>query len=257
MGKRICILLPNNFGYVQEDFVMSLCEVQGEFYRWQKESGRSDELSILMQGGYCIDAMRNQLVKAALSTDQDYLFFMDTDMIFPSNVIQLMVEDLEDNEESKIEAITGVYTWKKPPFSPHIYIFGEDEQLYPASAFPLNKLFRVDGAGGGCLMAKRELFERVEQPWFLMSSESRKVGDSTMGEDIYFFHKAKPLMLCDPRIQCGHVGKAVHSLDSYLSHNGLEKKDGGIEGSAEDLKKVADQYGKLFKKKVSVEEELE
>ena len=220
MNMKVCICIPHNHSHFLKEFTMSLLAVQYTFLDWQRVSGRNDKLSIITQDGVRLDTSRNELVNTALANDQDFIFFMDSDQDFPADVIQTMLGDFEDNPE--IEAVTGLYTWKKPPFVPHVYhSYDRKTKKYNIAAkFPLNELFRVEGAGTGCLMVKRGVFERTPRPWFKFGAYKNSL---PMGEDLYFCYKAKPLILCDPRIKSGHYTRARFTIDDYISSNGLER----------------------------------
>jgi hypothetical protein len=231
---------------------MSLFEMQQFFYEWAIAEKREDKLSIFRMGGYKIDEMRNDLVINGLKYDITHFMFLDIDMSFPKQMIVMMIRDLEINEKKKVEAITGLYVRKKPPYLPHIYPkFNKKTQKFVISGqFPMNTLFKVEGVGGGCLMVKREVFERTKYPWFKMETGGKK-GEKdedgipvNIGEDLYFCLKAKPLILCDSRIVCKHYGMNGFDIDTYISYNKLKKKKGKFYATPEQLKKISDEYSK-------------
>lgn len=237
---------------------MSLLEMQAYFYEWVIEQKREDTLSIITMGGFSIDSMRNNLVEAALKNEQTHLLFLDTDMTFPKETIRWMIEDLEMNEDQGIDAITGIYVRKSPPYTPHVYpkYNFENKTFHIAGKFPTDKLFEVEGAGTGILMIKAEVFKRIEgNIWFLMKDDHHSGGKKelvygrendyipdTMGEDLYFFLKTRPKTLCDPRLRCMHYTITAFGLNDYLCYNGFKESDGDIIASSEGLKKLADSH---------------
>lgn len=235
---------------------MSLFEMQSTFYEWVIKEGREDTLSIMVQGGVQLDQMRNDVIEGAMMNGQTHLLFLDTDMWFPPKTIVWMMKDLEDNPE--IEAITGLYTWKMPPYLPHVYrkYNTKTGKFTVAGAFPLNRLFEVEGAGTGILMVKKEVYERTEKPWFKfvmndniedIDRDKKRVRAGrgfNIGEDLYFCLKARPKMLCDPRIECVHFKLNGFGVKDYILDNGLETKtedDGTINvvANKEQLEEVA------------------
>lgn len=237
---NIIILLTHNYYSFEKPFVLSLFNIFNNFYAWQRESGRNDNLSYICQDGFSIDKMRNDVVKEAMDDkyDMDMFLFLDTDMTFPDNLIQLMIEDFKDNPG--VEAITGLYTWKKPPFVPHIYPeFDEKSGKFGmARNFDLNSIFPVAGAGMGCVMIKKEVFKQIQEPYFAF--------DHGMGEDFYFFKKAHPMMLCDTRIICKHWNLMGVDIYSYINHNNLDTQDvKRVEMSESQVKKVLHEHKQL------------
>lgn len=226
---------------------MSLLDMINAFWVWKVQNQRSDVLSVISQPGYKIDTMRNALVKTALAYKQTHLLFLDTDMTFPEDMIVRMIEDLEDNPE--YEAVTGVYTYKTPPFLPHIYPkFNEDKENFgTAGVFPLNDIFEVDGAGFGCIMLKASVFKRAKEPYFKFIDGSDT--EKRCGEDLYFCKNVRPKMLCDSRLQCLHYGTRGYGIMDYIQYNGLEYKDGQFNATKEQLEKIAEEQKNRAPKK--------
>lgn len=248
---RICICTPNSFGYVQQEYLMSIFGLQQHFNEWQRASGRTDTLSIIMQGGLQLDQMRNDAVQTALDSGQTHILFLDADMAFPRNMLQLLIEDFEDNPE--VEAVTGIYTWKSAPYLPHVYPRWNqaDHAFTMAASIPLDDLFEVEGAGTGCLMIKADVFRRTAFPWFAFTTKdlpefadrpeppADRPRPFPIGEDLYFCLKAKPYMLCDPRIRCKHYRLESFGLSDYIKENNIDTNDNGMSIDSDKAKTIA------------------
>ena len=238
---KIAICIPHNYPNFEKYFVFSLLSVVGSFHEWNKTIGNKHELIILNNKEGWIDFMREQLADEALKQGADYLMWVDTDMTFPPSMIQCMMAWFE--KDPSLDAVTGLYTWKQPPFLPHVYAryVPEDDKFTVAGAFPLNGGFNVEGAGFGCVMIKADLFKRTERPWF-------KYEYGVYGEDLYFFKKARPVnMICDTRITCKHYQTLPADIDCYLRSNNLKVEEGMIEASQETLDRISDFQEKLSK----------
>ena len=253
--NHIGILLPSNYGSFQQEFFLSVFEMQQFFYEWCIQEKRDDQLSVLIHGGYELSEMRNNLVERALELGVTHLLFLDTDMSFPKQMIVTMLRDLEGNKG--VEAITGLYTRKSPPYLPHVYpkYNKRGKKFNMCGQFPMNELFKVEGAGCGCLMTKREVFERVEKPWFSFdNNDDARVGKSktkipiNIGEDLYFCLKAKPLILCDTRLVCKHYKMNGFDISDYIEYNGLKKVKGGFKATQKQILQIADKYAESLKK---------
>ena len=215
---KIAICIPHNYSHFEKAFVISLSEIIVYTNWWATQTKRAVDISVLFQDGLKLDAMRNSLVEICLQNNQTHVLFLDTDMSFPREIIRRMVEDFEDNPT--VEAITGLYTWKRPPFVPHVYSKYNEK----AGQFPMDKLFRVEGAGTGCLMVKTEVFKRTKAPWFLFEEDKDNPSKMKMGEDLYFCKKVKPIMLCDPRIICEHYTTKAYSIKDYFRFNKIKQR---------------------------------
>lgn len=246
---RIMIALPDNHPFFHKEFVDSLINIMTDFYQWKLREGHNHELSIICKGSVCLDEARNSLVRLAIENNQTHIFFMDTDQTFLPESVRLMCEVFEANPD--IDACTGLYTWKKAPFTPHIYGGYHDGKFQSAAQFPLDKIFEVDAAGTGILMLNLDVFKRTEYPWFKF--EFNNDGSFRFGEDLYFFQKAKPLTVCDPRNRSKHLKLEGYGIDDYVDSNGLKRKNND-EGQLMEfkinrrkMKEVAKKHGDLTK----------
>ncbi len=254
--KTLAVCIANNYSAFDKYFVNSLLEMQLYFNVWGHPKGY--EISILIQGGYAVDAMRNDLVETALEFKQDYLVFLDTDMAFPRETLVKLLLDIEKNKKYGIEAVTGLYVMKNSPYKPHVYFKYNEKtkKFWGAGYFPLNKLFPVEGAGCGCLAVKREVFERIKPPYFKF--KNGKMNDKVkekmykrkgyipekVGEDLYFFLKANPKTLCDPTIQCLHYQQKGVDIMDYINFFGLEGDRKGFKVTDEQLTKIKNYFDK-------------
>jgi len=197
-----------------------------------------------------IDYNRNKFVDEALELGADYLMFMDMDMTFPSNMINNLLELISDEHP----VVTGMYYIKRPPFRPvmgryvdwdeelskkkdHLDKLGfvkDDKQLLmwcPVTYFD-DKPFEVDVIGMGCVLIKREVFEKLrKQPeeevkahpraYFKYSPDPRKEeSQNCISEDMFFCARVKKAgikILCDPRVQCGHIMEMESNKDLYTA----------------------------------------
>lgn len=243
-GKSICICLAHNYPAFDKAFVLSLFTIQDDFHRWQKKKKRNDSLSMLIRGGYQLDEMRNALVEDALYAKQDYLLFLDTDMNFPRDTVSRMIEVMEANP--KAEAVTGIYTYKRPPYLPQLFTKFDDKTgtfHVIGGKFPLNKPFEVGAAGAGILMVKSDVFKREDGPYFkfVYSGENEKLPRG-IGEDLFFFWKYHPVTIADPAIICGHYDTRPVTISNYIKYNKLKVKDNKINITSKKLEEIKHKH---------------
>lgn len=239
---RIAICLADNHPYFQRQFVFSTWRLQQAFYTNPKM--KKHELCILRHGGFQLDKMRDAVVEMAIKAGMTHLLLLDTDMDFPEYLIPRMVGVMEENKGT--ECVTGVYTWRTPPYLPHLFDnFNKKTGRYNIKiGFPIDKVFKVEAAGAGCLFIKASVFKRVKKPWFrfVEKGEDKRIPDG-MGEDLHFFWKCKPKMLADSFIHPGHYDTRPVDLGSYLRYNGIElDKKGFMKLTQEKALKIEQEH---------------
>jgi len=243
---QIVICIPHSYKVFNKQFTLSLLTILNYFHVWNGERGMKHKLNILVQNAGWIDHMREQLADKAIKSGATHLLWLDTDMTFPPDIIVKMIKRFE--EEPELEAVTGLYTWKKPPFLPHVYSSYNKEtgRFSYGAGFPLDKSFPVAGAGFGCVMTAVELFKRVERPWFKMELDG---DDIKIGEDLYFCKKAQPIkMVCDPTISCLHLIETGFDIDSHIKYNNIKITDNFLDISDEQIESVAKEHLEEIKK---------
>jgi len=149
---------------------------------------------------------RNALVQIFLDHEfrGTHMLFLDTDIAVPRDGIRKLLEADKD-------IISGMYTEKSPQCRIVArkrigrYDYSEDTDWlskYPAaSGGPIwiikdelrDKVVECDATGAGCLLVKREVYEKIGYPWFFeeFNPEARRHDRKSMiSEDVGFFQKA-------------------------------------------------------------------
>ena len=167
-----------------------------------------------------VDWARNDLAGAALHKKNDYtgkyfthFFWLDDDHVFNPDAGVVLAKHFA---QSTVDGVSAVYYHRHPPTVPVIYVKDETEDYthYTLAIIP-KMLVNVDAFGFGCCMMKRDIFLKVEQPWFTI--------DAKGGEDIVFCHKARTeygiKWWCDGTYRIGHIGEApIVTHQTYLDH---------------------------------------
>lgn len=146
---------------------------------------------------------RNACVQKMLDEDFTHLFFMDSDMVFPKKCLQKLL-DRDKN------IIGGFYVRKRKGFLPNAFLKGF-KQVGRWMTEWVTDLKEVEAIATGCLLIKREVFEKIKCPWFEYKWSGDDDGHMTT-EDLVFCEKAKKLgfeIWCDGTVRAGHVGQFI------------------------------------------------
>lgn len=143
---------------------------------------------------------RDKIAMDALANKVDWVMWLDSDIIYPSNIIRKLMSHNKD-------MVTGLYYKRTPPYTPCIYKL-EDDKLKPYLDYPEDKLFKVEAAGFGCMLMKASVIKAVHDKFGGCFFPVNGVG----GEDLSFIRRAKDIGIevwCDSSIECGHIGRQI------------------------------------------------
>lgn len=242
---KIACLIPNNYEVMDREFVINIFSVVCSFYSWNQNIGNKYELNIFVAKEGFIDMMRESLAITALRWQADYLLWMDSDQLFPHDLIRQMVETFE--REKGIEAVSGLYTFKNPPFLPHCYreYNKETDKFSLLAGFPLDQTFAVQGCGFGIVMFKSSVFKKVTRPFF-------EFKPGCYGEDLYFCRKfilenKRPIrLLVNPKIVSQHMTKITVDIHSYIGQNKIKVEHDVLRPTPDQVKLISDFQEKLM-----------
>ena len=159
------------------------------------------DFSVHVHSHSLIHEARNAIVKKCLDEKYDYLFFLDSDVIFQDTLLLYL---LQLNKE----IIGGLYFRKRHPFDPLITKF-DGKEYQPMYEYPKNSTFEVDSIAMGCTLIKREVLEKMKDPhfWYEILPSGQH-----LGEDTYFCRKATELgykIWCSSYTPVYHIGRQL------------------------------------------------
>lgn len=211
MNKKVFVAVASHRGWnheSQNSFNQNVIAAQN----WSLHT-----LSVLYEESL-IQRARERLAREFLSSQAEYLFFMDDDIVlFDKDTIDLLIKANKD-------IIGGVYIMKKPPHVPVFYPFTKE---YPDLGG--NEPIVVRYASTGCLLISRRCVEKlykeheypfecfnatIKQPW---SEREEKI---YLSEDWAFCHRANALnfnVWIHPKPVLGHLGKYAFSVNDWLA----------------------------------------
>lgn len=191
--------------------------VDPQWAYWLKELNIPQEhfsdYELLMPQNMQVDEARNYIVEKMKG---DYVFFLDSDVLCPSDTIQRLMTHKKD-------VVSGLYFTKKAPFSPNIFKKSDADGRWDTYVFydhvaKKNPLIEVGSAGMGCCLIKKEVLDKVGMPWFYFTNGYKK-DIQRESEDHSFFRRCgeeKIKVFCDTSIKCGHIGTSVITEPYWL-----------------------------------------
>ena len=176
------------------------------------------ETAVAYQMGSLIYTSRNELAAKAVRIGADYVFWLDSDMVFSPETLGYMINVLE---KENIDILSGLYFRRQPPFSPVVFkklqideegCHWENYDDVPSS------LFECEGIGFGCVLMRTEvfitLFNKYGAPFTPIAG---------VGEDLSFCWRAREMgykIHVDPNILLGHVGYQLVTKQFYDVYKG-------------------------------------
>lgn len=207
---RIAVCIPTY------DFKVHIPTMRALMTMWKPEHYLLDKL------GPTIDVNRNVLVEKALSDpDTTHILFVDSDTVLPYDMIARFLKFMEMDH---IDMMSGIYYQKSMPFRTTQFMEFDEVQFtrIRVADYPEGSLVKIESAGAGALLIKREVFDKIEPPYYrFIMSES---GVKYLGEDIHFFRKTEEAGLnlyVDTSIICQHIN-GTHMFPLMFEQGFLE-----------------------------------
>lgn len=179
---------------------------------------------IAFQCGSLIYTSRNNLAAEAVKHGMDYVFWLDSDMLFPPDTLERLLDDIKKQEGDVI--MTGMYCRRVAPFHPTVFetleIVDDVSTWTDYKEIP-DGLFEVQGCGFGCVLAPTSVFVDVQAKFGHMFSP---IGD--VGEDLSFCWRARQCgwkIVCDPSIELGHVGHHIITREFWEEYKAFEENE--------------------------------
>ena len=169
--------------------------------RWYGSAPPNTRFDVHIVNGTLIADQRAKLARMALQSGADYALFLDSDMRFPSYLLEKLVAHGKD-------IVACNYATRRLPVK--TVAFSDFAALQCIYSHDRTGLEEVDAIGMGAMLVKTEVFRKLPQPWFNVSYLPS--GGMYVGEDIYFCklaqaHGFKVLVDHDLSKDVKHIGK--------------------------------------------------
>ncbi len=165
------------------------------------------DCSLVMKSGSLVYVARDDIATRTVTSDFDYIFWLDSDMVIKPDTLVRMMDTLQKND---YDILSGLYFRRVPPYSPVLFkklemdgasCIHEEFDTLP------DEIFEVAGCGFGCVLMRTDVFLDVQSKHGAMFAP---IGSN--GEDVSFCMRARECgfkIYCDPSVICGHVGYSV------------------------------------------------
>lgn len=187
-----------------------------------------------------VHVARDEMAKAALVHECNYLYMIDDDMIAPDDLFEKLYE-------SKKDIIAPLAFTRNFPHKPVMYscIEGWDPVMqtehftnYSIMNYPKEKLVQCDAVGFGAVLINMNVIKGLPAPYFMNPNKT--------GEDISFCYEAKKrgfTTWMDTRIKLGHLSHPIIVTEDYVEQ---QRKAFGFK--QEDFEKKYGTYEKYDSK---------
>jgi hypothetical protein len=157
------------------------------------------------------DAARMDVVDGAISTECDYLLFVDDDMLIPKGAFDALFKTMR---ETGAKVVSGHYSRRGWEYT-CVWSKVVDGKFERVDA--LEGIHEIDCSGLGCaLIDLRWVVDNMKPPFFRMLHNGRH---TSVTDDVTFFEdvrKAGGLILGHAGVRCGHFGARQLIDDSTL-----------------------------------------
>lgn len=198
---KIAICVPCRDS-VMSGFCFDLAKLVGYHSRNSK-----DEIMIYQMPGTLIFHQREKLANEALDDGADAILWIDSDMRFPSDTLERLL--------SHNVPICGVNaTTRREPIMPTaLNLEVKEDKPFFTKVETRGKdcVEEVSAVGFGVTLTRREVFEKMPQPWFDILWTD---GGGIIGEDVHFCIKAQDY---------GIKTYVDHVLSPYIRHIGTKE----------------------------------
>lgn len=224
MPKNPRVAVGLVYGGIEPDFMFSLLALKD----WDtRHRGLLDHPGwLIANGGTNLPQQRNNVVRAFLETDAEWLWFVDTDQRFRFDILDQLMDSADPKERPIMSALVMAEKFNpRHRIVPACMGFESIDPPIPReyATIPAEQHWQVGAIGSGCVVIHRTVFEKMHaanptdaQPWFKYvqwdhdDDKTGKTVHDIMGEDYVFSLRAQAIgfpVYVDTTIEAGHIKK--------------------------------------------------
>ena len=184
---------------------------------------RVDECAVAFEIGSLVYTSRNNLAKKAIEYGADFIFWLDSDMVFNPDLLELLHKELKEKD---LNFLSGLYYRRVEPYTPVAFetlTMEEDGCKWTEFEETPTETFEVAGVGFGCVLMKTEMFIDIFVKFGAFFDPLKGVG-----EDLSFCWRARECgykLYCNPTIPLGHVGNNIITKNYYDSYKAVRARN--------------------------------
>lgn len=208
---KVAVCIPSSYMW-HADFSLSLLNLVMYVARTALTDGRRIALSVLNERGSILPQIRQNLVEGALKADADYVLFIDSDMMFPADLLHILL----DVEKSVVACNCPT---KSLPANSTARVYTPEGMKAIYTEEGSTGLVEVDRIGTGVMLVKASVFKKLQRPFFRVGWDSARkefIGEDwefcrilkASGEKLYIQQDASKLI--------GHIGSFMFTHDEVM-----------------------------------------
>lgn len=187
------------------------------------------ELKSSFKTGVRTDSNRNWILNEALKANVDYILWLDTDEIYPHNIVEKLLLAKKD--------IVGTCYYKRtPPYSPVVYVDNSDANKIVSPYRPIDipfiprgKVLEVTGIGFGGMLVRADVYRSMgEDKWMTYGKNFHIPLELPHKEshDLIFCQTARKYgykIFIHTSVRAGHIARQVVTEKHFMQDLREEK----------------------------------
>jgi len=165
------------------------------------------------------DVTRNRMAEHLLESPQTHLVMLDIDHDHPQDVVARLVRAVEEDPGRLV--VTALSFRRGQPYEPIAYGRNEEGEFTPVIDWGPGEVLAVARIGFGAAIIAREVFNRIDWPWFKYEYPQRGQYPT---EDIWFAKQCEAAgigMYVDTRIRNDHLSVARVNESVFRGYLGM------------------------------------
>lgn len=167
---------------------------------------------------------RNGAVEQFLEGEEEWLWFLDYDVIFNPDAIDKLLEAADPVERP---IVGGLYFVNLNDGVAPIFFINDNGAIKPLENFTTGKVYPILSTGMGCTLIHRSVLEKMRElddtdwKWFGHDIINNKV----LGEDLTFFRRAAEVGVQPyghTGVHLNHIKTRLLTIDDYAARGGVE-----------------------------------
>jgi GT2 family glycosyltransferase len=187
---------------------------------------------------------REYQIQEGMKLGCTHFILLDADMIYPPSTIVDLFQLLQVHGA---DMAGGLCYRGYEPYDPLIWSPTNEKLLKPFDDYNFGDIVDAGATGAACLLIKREVFEKLERPWFRIQTEEKTVDGKIVvirrGEDTFFTRNATKAgfkLLINTAYDIGHLREFAVDRHFWITF-GILNKMGSWDNAFKLFRKLGDK----------------